>query len=315
MRSILRVSLAAALPLALVACGDDSDNRTGDAERLTVAAAFYPVETIVRSVGGDAIDVVTLVPPGEEAHEYEPTPHQLTELGEADVVVYLGQGFQPNVEKALESLPDSVIRLDLLDGLTLLPVTEQLPGTEGEAGGESLATGDDPHVWLDPSNMQAMTATVAAALADADPDGADGYDERAAEYDATLAALDQEFTDGLATCESDVLVTSHRAFGYLAAAYDLTQIAIAGISPTEEPSAKSLEAVATFAKDNGVTTIFFEENLPDDLAATVASEIGADTDVLDPVESLSSEQLDEGADYLSVMRQNLTALSAGLRCS
>ena len=314
MRSILPASIVLALPLALVACGDDSSGG-GAGDRLTVAAAFYPIESIVRSVGGDAIDVVTLVPPGEEAHEYEPTPQQLTELGEADVVVYLGQGFQPNVEKALESLPGDVVRLDLLEGLTLLPISEQLPGTEGEAEGEALETGNDPHVWLDPSNMQAMADAVATTLADADPAGADGYTQRLGEYDAALGELDAEFTTGLATCESDVLVTSHRAFGYLAAAYDLTQIAIAGISPSEEPSAKSLEAVAAFAKDNGVTTIFFEENLPDDLAATVAAEIGAGTDVLDPIESLSTEQLDQDADYLSVMRQNLAALSTGLRCS
>jgi len=313
MRRLPATLAALALPLALVACGDDESSSNTD--RLTVAAAFYPVETIVRAVGGDAIDVVTLVPPGEEAHEYEPTPQQLTELAEADVVVYLGHGFQPNVEKAIESLPDSVVRVDLLDGLTLLPVTEQLPGTEGETGGESLESGDDPHVWLDPANMQSMTDTVATTLTEADPAGADGFAERAAAYDASLSTLDQEFTAGLASCATDVLVTSHRAFGYLAAAYGLTQVAIAGISPTEEPSAKSLEAVAAFAKDNGVTTIFFEENLPDDLAATVASEIGAETDVLDPVESLSTEQLDADADYLSVMRQNLAALTTGLGCS
>lgn len=314
MRSILPASLVLALPLALVACGDDSSG--GDAgDRLTVAAAFYPIESIVRSVGGDAIDVVTLVPPGEEAHEYEPTPQQLTELGEADVVVYLGQGFQPNVEKALESLPDEVVRIDLLEGLTLLPITEQLPGTEGEAEGEALESGNDPHVWLDPTNMQAMADTVAAALTEADPSGADGYTQRLGQYGTALGELDGEFTDGLGTCETNVLVTAHRAFGYLAAAYDLAPIAIAGISPSEEPSAKSLEAVAAFAKDNGVSTIFFEENLPDDLAATVAAEIGADTDVLDPIESLSTEQLDQDADYFSVMRQNLAALSTGLRCS
>ncbi|MEN9646060.1 MAG: hypothetical protein RL238_2729 [Actinomycetota bacterium] len=313
MRSLLLTVAAFALPLSLVACGDDTTSSSGD--RLVVAAAFYPIETIVRSVGGDAVDVVTLVPPGEEAHEYEPTPQQLTELAEADVVVYLGQGFQPNVEKAIESLPDDVTRVDLLEGLELLPIGEQLPGTEGEAEGEELATGDDPHVWLDPSNMQAMTDAVAATLSTADPAGADGYATRAAAYDAELATLDGEFTAGLANCASDVLVTSHRAFGYLAAAYGLTQVAIAGISPSEEPSAKSLEAVAAFAAENGVTTIFFEENLPDDLAATVGSEIGAGTGVLDPVESLSSEQLDEGADYLSVMRLNLASLSTGLGCS
>jgi len=304
-----------------MSCGDDDDS--GDAsptstsanQRLTVGAAFYPIEEIIRRVGGDAIDVVTVVPPGEEAHEYEPTGQQVAELQSADIVFYLGSDFQPSVQDTVDALPSSAQRIDLLSGLTIVPVTAQLEGTEGETDGETLGDGNDPHVWLDPSNVQSMANVVAATLSSADPTAEATYSANRDAYLADLQALDTRFSDGLADCASTVIVTSHRAFEYLARAYGLTQIPIAGISPEDEPSAKSLEAVAEAAKANGVTTIFFEENLPADLSETVADEIGADTSVLDPVESLSGEQLDAGDTYFTVMEQNLESLRTGLGCN
>jgi zinc transport system substrate-binding protein len=310
MRRVLLLPVAA-LAVIVGGCGRDAS----DGDRVVVAAAFYPLEQIVRSVGGDAIEVVALVPPGEEAHEYEPTAQQLTALQDADVVVYLGNEFQPSVQKAIDSLPSAVRRVDLLQGLTVLPISEQLPGTEGTPAGESLGDGNDPHVWLDPANMRAMTTSVVDALSTAAPSLASTFRTNGSAFDTALGTLDSEFRDGLASCTSDILVTTHRAFGYLAAAYGLTQVAIAGISPSDEPSAKSLETVAAFAAEHHVGTIFFEENLPPDLATTVAEEIGATTAVLDPVESLSSDQLDAGEDYLSVMRANLATLRDALGCS
>jgi zinc transport system substrate-binding protein len=119
---------------------------------------------------------------------------------------------------------------------------------------------------------------------------------------------------GLVGCASDVIVTSHRAFEYLARRFGLTQISIAGISPEAEPSAATLEAVAAAAAANNVSVIFFEENLPPDLAETVAAEIGASTAVLDPVETVSTDQLAAGESYLTIQRTNLAALRAGLGC-
>jgi zinc transport system substrate-binding protein len=312
MRILLAPLALAALMASASACSTEGGSADG---RLTVAAAFYPIEEIVHRVGGDAIDVVTLVPPGEEAHEYDPTPKQLTKLAEADVVFYLGQGFQPNVEKALDSLPPEVQRVDLLDGLTLLPVTSQLPGTDGQAAGETLDNGNDPHVWLSPANMRQMSATVLATLNAAAPQHSSTFAGNQGTYATDLNALDTDFADGLRECRSRVLVSSHRAFGYLAAAYDLTAVAIAGVSPTEEPSAKTLEAIAEFTRINDVTTIYFEENLPSDLATTLAEEVGATTDVLDTVESLSHDQMNAGDDYESLMRTNLDALRSGLGCT
>ena len=301
--------------LALSSCGSNSDSAKTNEGKLTVGVAFYPIEEVARNVGGQSIDIVSLVPPGEEAHEYEPTPQQVASLEKADIVLYLGNGFQPNVEKAISSLPDSVIKIDLLKGITLLPISGQLPGVDGETDGEALGDGNDPHVWLDPSNMQTMTDDVAKALSAADSSLAATFTANAKTYDNGLAALDQELGAGLAACASPFIVTSHRAFEYLAQAYGLTQIAIAGISPDEEPSAKTLEAVAAFAQDNDVSTIFFETNLPADLSKTVANEIGATVDVLDPVETLSDDQLQGKETYISVMKENLASLRTGLGCS
>lgn len=316
-RRALAISLAALFTASLAACSSVDD--TSSDGRLEVAAAFYPIDEIAQRVGGALVDVVSLVPPGSEAHEFEPTPQQLADLENADVVFYLAD-FQPNLEKVIESLPASVQKVNLLDGITMRQIGSNLPGTddgdhEEEGDHEEAAAGsDDPHVWLDPANMRTMTATVARVLGAASASDAAAFEANAATYTAELDALDDTFAAGLAQCDSDVLVTGHQAFGYLADAYGLTQVAIAGISPGEEPSAQTLEAIAEFASANDVTTIFFEENLPDDLARTLADEIGASTAVLSTLESLSSDQLDDGATYISVMEENLATLCASLGC-
>jgi zinc transport system substrate-binding protein len=286
----LSALLAALLAISATACSDDGGADDG---RLQVTAAFFPIEEVVRNVGDDIVDLAALVPPGSEAHEYEPTPKQLAELESADVVFYLA-GFQPNLENAILGLPDSVEKVDLLDGITLLP--------------------DDPHVWLAPSNMRTMAATVAMTLERLDPANGEAYEANATRFTAALTSLDESFVAGLAECDTDVLVTGHEAFGYLADAYGLQQVAIAGISPGEEPSAQTLEDVAAIAEANDVTTIFFEENLPDDLARTVADEIGVRTAVLSTLETLSGDEADSGATYVSVMETNLTTLRESLGC-
>ncbi len=207
--------------------------------------------------------------------------------------------------------------MDLLaqGGIALLPVTSQLPGTDGTAGGESLDGGDDPHVWLAPQNMNNMAANVLASLNVVAPNDAATFVKNYGNYGTELNNLDRDFASGLARCRSPYIVSSHRAFAYLADAYGLQAVAIAGVSPSEEPSAKTLEAVAEFARTNDVTTIFFEENLPADLAKTLADEVGASTGVLDTIESLSADQLAAGDDYVSLMRTNLAALRDGLGCS
>lgn len=312
------LSLVGALFLSSCASSTTSSS-TGVAPverpKLSIAASFYPIEEIVRSVAGDSVDVFGLTPPGEGAHDLELTASQVTRLETADIVFYIGDGFQPGVEKVLSSLPSTTKKVDLLQELTVVDVIPQLEGTEGETDGEVLASGKDPHVWLDPANMATMTRSVASVLSSAAGLDADAIGAAANAYVSELETLGAEFDAGLANCQSRVLVTSHRAFEYLAQRTNLQQVAIAGVNPDEEPSAKSLEAIAKFAAANNVSTIFFETLLPPDLANVIANEIGATTDLLDPIEGFSQEDLDEGASYVVAQRSNLERLRQGLECS
>lgn len=312
---VKRFLAVASLVLGLSACSSSSSHADENNAQITIAASFYPIEEIARRVGGTYIDVVELTPAGQGAHDVQLTAKQLTVLSSASAVFYISDGFQPDVEKAVASLPKSVVPVDLLQTVTLLDVVAQLDGTEGETDGEMLASGKDPHVWLDPANMIAMTTAVADSLSQLKPEFATEFNAAAKSYIAELQALGSEIDTKLATCESRALVTSHRAFAYLAKRANVRQVAIAGVNPEEEPSAKSLEAIASFARANKVSTIFFETLLPADLAKTLADKVGATADLLDPIEGISSEDLASGASYISIQRDNLSRISKGLRCS
>lgn len=304
------------LALGAAACGADDDPgaAAGGSQPLQVAAAFYPLEEAARAIGGDRARVTGLTPPGTGPHDLELAPPQVEAIEAADLVVYLGAGFQPEVERAAESLPPER-RVDVLQTVDLRPVDDPVPGVRGEVDGEVVAGDRDPHVWVDPGQFARLVDAIERAFVEADPEGRGTYARNADAYRAEIEALDRAFAAGLSGCPSRTLVTSHAAFGYLADRYDLEQAPIAGISPDDEPDPRSLEATARKARADGVRTVFFESLVPRDLAETVAREIGARTDFLDPVEGLAQEDLEAGETYASVQRENLARLIRGLGCT
>jgi zinc transport system substrate-binding protein len=269
------------LVAALTACGADSSSSDDGSDRLDVVAAFYPLAWAVEQVAGDTVQLRNLTPPGTEPHDVELTARDVERIRSGDIVFYLGGGFQPAVEDAVEGAHGEAI--DLLED----PV------------------GRDPHVWLDPIRFAEAVERVAAAL-----DRQDAATEPVAE----LRALDREFERGLARCQRREIVTAHEAFGYLARRYGLTQVAITGLSPEAEPTPQGLEEVIDRVRKTGATTVFFETLVSPRLADTVARETGAHTAVLNPIEGLTDEQVDAGEDYVSVMRENLAALRKALGC-
>ena len=323
------VALAAVPLLLLAACGDDDDGDAsaggggaGGGDRLEVVAAFYPVAEAAEQVGGDLVDVTNLTPAGTEPHDLELTPDQVDDIEDADVVLYLGQGFQPAVADAAERRGDDQVTVDVLDGVALeRGASEALESEEGdehaaedgggEGGGEQL----DPHFWLDPQLMAAAVDEIEAALGDAAPADSEAFGAGAQRYDGELDALDQEMEAGLSDCERDEIVTSHAAFYYLAQRYGLTQLPIAGLSPESEPDADRLADLADRVEEDGITTVFYEDLVSPDVAETLAREAGVETARLSPIEGLTEDQVDAGDDYLSVMRQNLAALQEALGCT
>jgi zinc transport system substrate-binding protein len=276
-----------------------SDGKVG------VAAAFYPVAFAAQQVGGKRVDVTNLTPVGAEPHDLELTSDQVDELLDAKVAFVLGGGFQPAVEDAADRRDDGAVEL-----LPKLVDTEgKKVAEEGEEGGV------DPHVWLDPVLMFQLAGEVERGLADADPKGAATYERNTRALQDKLAALDARYRKRLTGCARDLLVTSHDAFGYLAARYALRQEGVAGLSPDDEPDAARLGELAQLARDEGVTTVFTEETVSPRIARTLARDAGGlRTQVLSPLESLTKKERDARASYFTVMETNLDKIASALGC-
>lgn len=309
-RARMLPALLLASTAVLTACGTDSAQPARTGAALPVVASFYPLQWIAERLGGQDVSVTVLTPAGTEPHDLVLTPTGRRAVQDAAVVLYLGSSFQPDVERAVDQLPPDVAALDLLDspGLRLLGAPEDL-------GKEPLDGGQDPHVWLDPVRLSLIAEQTAAALVAARPELSTGVSTRLAALRSDLAGLDESITTSLGTCDQRTIVTSHAAFGYLADRYELEQVAIAGLSPDAEPDPAALRGVADRAAQAEVTTVFFEEALPPDLAETVAAEVGARTDLLGALEFDPATAVGPGEDYLTVMHRNRAALARGLGCA
>ena len=281
--------LFGALPLVslLAACGGGA--QTGDAR---VVASFYPYAYVAEQVGGTHVHVDNLTSPGVEPHDIELKPKQVGAVQAADLVVYQ-RGFQSAVDDAVDQADRSGD--DVLDVATTVE--------KGQ---------DDPHTWLDPTTMITVARAVEKRLADADPDHSRDFAANARRLERELTRLDTAFSDGLKTCRTRTIVTSHAAFHYLAERYRLTQVPIAGIDPTNEPSPSQLADISALVKREGITTIFTEELVSPAIADTVARETGARTATLDPIEGLGDN---DGETYLTLMKRNLDAIRTANGCS
>ncbi|MEV4173533.1 metal ABC transporter substrate-binding protein [Nonomuraea sp. NPDC049709] len=299
--------LATASLLTATACGSgtaQTSTPTAGAKP-EVVAAFYPLQWLSEQVGGSDAQVKVLTAPGVEPHDLELGIQQVTEIKNAALTVYI-KGVQPAVDDAV----DPAKSFDAATAVTTLPAGEHAEEehAEGEEEHGHEEVSYDPHLWLDPSRLATVATKLGERLATADPAHAQGYKDRAARTAATLGTLDQELTQGLTTCKTKTLVTAHEAFGYLADRYKLKQVGIT-LDPETEPSPARLSEVAKLAKAEGVTTIFTESLVSPKVAEVLASQVGAKTAVLDPLESKPS------GDYLSAMRDNLKTLQTALGCT
>jgi zinc transport system substrate-binding protein len=276
---IMRVILILVISAAVSGCGGDSGS--GSSGKASVVAAFYPLAYAAEQIGGSSVDVTNLTPPGTEPHDVELSVRDVEKVRSADVVLYLGAGFQPALERAVDGADGETV--DLLESVD---VHEK-----------------DPHVWLDPVRYEQIAKKIGDVL------------HRPSEpFVRRVAKLNADYRAGLAHCERREIVTSHEAFGYLADRYGLKQIAITGISPEAEPTPRALEDVIEQVRESGATTVFFETLLSPRIAETVARETGARTAVLNPIEGLTEDDLARGQNYFSVMRENLATLRKALGC-
>ncbi len=298
--------------LGLAACGGTADGTpavgTGSEHgQVQVVASFYPIAYLAERIGGEKVGVFNPVPPGAEPHDLELSPRAVERIQGSQVLLYLGGGFQPAIDRALQTLEgNGLAATDVSQGVDKMPATD----VEGTPEPGAL----DPHIWLDPRYAKVMSENIESALIKADPANEAAYRANGEKLRVDLAALDAEMERGLSECARKEIVTSHAAFGYLARRYGLVEVPVSGLSPESEPSPARLNEVINLAKQRAVKYIYFETLVSPRVAEVIANEVNAQTLVLNPIEGLTEEQAASGADYFSLMRENVANLRTGQGC-
>ena len=296
----------------LTGCGTQPADTATDDGRLRVLTSFYPMYDFACKIGGDCIDVTNMVPSGTEPHDWEPSTNDLKNLEKADVFIYNGADMEPWADDLLVSRSDTLHVVEASENVELRTTDGEHEHAHEHEGADHHHGDFDPHVWLDPENAKIEMEAIRDALCAADPENSTVFQSNYEKYAAELDALDAEFREKLAPLPNRTIVVAHEAFGYLCDAYGLTQVGIEGLSPDSEPDPGRMAEVIDFVRDHSISTIFFEELVSPKVAEAIASETGAQAKMLSPLEGLSDEQTAAGADYFSVMHDNLAALMEAL---
>jgi zinc transport system substrate-binding protein len=253
----------------------------------------------VKKVGGDRVEVSSLIPQGMEPHDFDPTVQQVQNVESADMLVYNGGGLEgPWIKKI-----NAKSAVDSSQGL-ILP---RINGTELRA--------DDPHIWLDPILAKEQVKKIREGLIKVDPRNTVYYNENAKAFMSELDSLDGIIKSELYDCEKRDFIAFHNAFSYFANRYGLTQHSIQGLSPEAEASPQQIQQIIELARGRGIDTIYSEDLIDPRLANVIAQEIpNSKVLVLSPIEGINKEEQNAGEGYLNRMRENLEILKIGLKC-
>lgn len=296
----------------LSACGSNEQSAVNEQEEpLQIMTTFYPMYDFTKNIVGDEGEVELLVPSGSEPHDYEPSAQDMAKITDSDAFVYHNENMETWVPEASEGWQeDEPAVVEGTEGMALMPGDEEGHDHEHDHdhGEEGHSHEFDPHTWVSPQMAAKEVNSIKDQLIELYPEREKAFESNAENYLSQLEGLDQDYADILEDAKQKSFVTQHAAFGYLALDYDLNQVPISCLSPDEEPSPSRLAELKDYVADNDIHYIYFEENANDKIARTLADETGVELEVLNPLESLTDEQMDNGEDYVSVMDDNLAAL-------
>jgi zinc transport system substrate-binding protein len=240
-------------------------------EKLRVAVSIVPQATFVKAVGGDLVEVVTIIPPGANPENYAPTPQTMQELSASKL--YFAIGVPAEKSGILPRLKEINSQMKLVDLPTqvdqVYPAREMAPGEK------------DPHRWLSPKRVVEMVKIISAELAAADPQHADNYQKNAQVYQAELEKLNTEIADSLKGLSGQSFIVYHPAMGYFADDYGLMMIALE--KEGKEATAKQLQSVIDLAKKENIKVIFYQAEMDSKQAQTFAQELGGKAELINPL--------------------------------
>ncbi|MCP3447747.1 metal ABC transporter substrate-binding protein [Bradyrhizobium sp. CCGUVB14] len=267
------------------------------AERLNVVASFSILGDFVRAIGGDRVNVTTLVGPDSDVHVYTPAPSDAKRIADAKLVIVNGLGLEGWLPRLVQSAGSRATIVTASAGIAPL----------------KLGSAADPHAWQSVPNAKVYVTDIANALVAADPDDAELFRTQAKAYLDKLEALDREVREAVAKIppERRKIISTHDAFGYFAAEYGVQFVAPLGVSTETEPSARDIAAIIGQIKAARIPAVFLENISDDRLIRRIAAETGAKVGGTLISDGLTGEK-GPAPTYIDMVRHNIKALTSAL---
>ncbi len=277
---------------------NQADKTLQENGKINISASIYPLAYFVQEVAGDKVNVQTITPAGVEPHEYEPSPSDIVQLESANAFIYNGADIDVWADRVAPGL--------LSKRIHVLKMMDHING--------NLKDSNDGHIWLDPILAKRQIENILQLLIALDPVHKAEYESNATRAIAKMVELDQAYQTGLAKCSVKEIVSSHNAFNYLARRYGFGVESIAGFSPEDDVSPARLSQLTHLLREKHIQVVFFESLVSPKLSEVLANEASIQTDILDPIEGLTSDAQKAGKNYDILMRENLTALKKAMLC-
>lgn len=298
-KKVIVFVLCLSTALGLTACASQSSGESTDV-KVKVSVTFNALYEFTKAVGGNKVEISTIIPDGTEPHDFEPKAQDLVALNSAQVFVYNGLGMEAWAEDAISAAGnEGLIVVNASDGVT--PITNTDEEKISEHGQY------DPHIWLSLKCAQTEVTNIKDALIKADPENEDYYVYNCASYVAKLESLYNDYSEKFAALEKKSIVTGHAAFAYLCRDFGLSQNSVEDVFAEGEPTAMQLTELVEFCKSSNVTTIFAEEMASPEVSEALAGEVGAKVDTIYTIESAEDDM-----SYLERMEYNLSKIYASL---
>lgn len=334
----------------LIGCGAEQEAQSNESDdRLSIYTTLYPLEFFAKEIGGSHVDVISILPAGADPHTFEPTSKTMVDIATADAFIYNGADLEAYAETIKSSLEDEpVLKIEASSGVALLDHihdhTEE--GQEHEEVGEAhdhteetheheeseedhQHTDDDsssetdehdghdhgdldPHLWLDPMRAVKLAENIKDTLVELKPEAKDEFEANFNELQVRLEELDQEFHNQLENQKRREILVTHAAYGYWESSYGIEQVAISGVSSTQEPSQKQLEKVINTVKEHDINYLLFEQNVEPKVASVIQNETNVEALHIHNLSVLTDEDIDNEEDYFTLMNKNLEVLVTAL---